>query len=462
MNERSFLIKVGGPAVEQGQIPFMLLSQILRGVQETIYILASAAVEYDFRQRARIPKELQQACELRRVFERQGSYELVAAVAAPQAAGGIEDIGLLCKERYLDILDCLTTGSHPQEMQACLRDILADFGLGAGTRVGCVGWKCYDARLTGDSRHASDLPSYLVDLLRELAGEARLVRNATSLFTDPATGLRVVGLEPEQIAAFEYASIQTSTSTLAVMRELREGVREDELERLLVAMGLPLSCHRMISFGEKARRGLASPGPNRAALGDVFTIGYGVAGALSSRAGFIARGPADVPAACCDFYPKFAGNYFDVVATWYESLRLGVTLGHVFSAVESVRDDALYKLAVNPGHTLHLDEWVHSPFAAGSTVPLVSGMALQMDIIPISKGPFCYVNAEDGVVLADESLRGDIAQKFPACWERMEARRDFMINTLGIRLDESVLPLSNIPGWLPPYAMSLDQVFVRR
>ena len=88
----------------------MLLSQILRGIQETIYIFASAAVEYDFRQRARIPKELQQACELRRVFERQGSYELVASVAAPQAAGGIEDIGLLCKERYLDILDCLTTG----------------------------------------------------------------------------------------------------------------------------------------------------------------------------------------------------------------------------------------------------------------------------------------------------------------------------------------------------------------
>jgi hypothetical protein len=350
---------------------------------------------------------------------------------------------------------------QPRGSSRPLRDILSDFGLGSGMRVGCVGWKCYDARLTGDSRHASDLPSYLVDLLRDLAGEPRLVRNATGLFTDPANGLRVVGIEPEQIAAFEYASIQTSTSTLAVMRELREGVREDELERLLVAKGLPLSCHRMISFGEKARRGLASPGPNRAALGDVFTIGYGVAGALSSRAGFIARGPDDVPAACRDFYPKFAGNYFDVVATWYESLHLGATGGQVFSAVESVRNDALYKLAVNPGHTLHLDEWVHSPFAAGSTVPLVSGMALQMDIIPVSKGPFCYSNAEDGVVLADESLRGEIAQKFPACYERMEARRHFMTGTLGIRLDESVLPLSNIPGWLPPYALSLEQAFVR-
>jgi hypothetical protein len=351
---------------------------------------------------------------------------------------------------------------QPRGSSRPLRDILASFGIVPGTRVGCVGWKCYDTRLTADTRHASDLPSYLVDLLRELVGEARLVCNATGLFTDPADGLRIVGIEPEQIAAFEYASIQTSTSTLAVMRELREGVREDELERRLVAKGLPLSCHRMISFGEKARRGLASPGPNRAALGDVFTIGYGVAGALTSRAGFIARGPEDVPAACRDFYPGFVANYFDVVATWYESLRLGATGGEIFSAVESVRDDSLYSLAVNPGHTLHLDEWVNSPFAAGSRVPLVSGMALQMDIIPVSKGPFCYANAEDGVVLANEALRAAIARQFPACHERMKARRSFMTEVLGIRLDESVLPLSNIPGWLPPYALSLDQAFLRQ
>jgi hypothetical protein len=87
-------------------------------------------------------------------------------------------------------------------------------------------------------------------------------------------------------------------------------------------------------------------------------------------------------------------------------------------------------------------------------------MALQMDIIPISQGPFCYTNAEDGIVLADETLRADIAQHYPSCWRRMRARRDFMQDVLGIRLDESVLPLSNTEGWLPPFGLAPEKILI--
>jgi hypothetical protein len=133
----------------------------------------------------------------------------------------------------------------------------------------------------------------------------------------------------------------------------------------------------------------------------------------------------------------------------------------VHSAVETRRDAKLYRLAVNPGHLLHLDEWLHSPFVPGGRVRLRSGMAIQMDIIPVSAGPFFYVNAEDGIVLADDDLRRTLAGRFPACWQRIEARRQFMQHTLGIELHESVLPLSNTPGWLPPYALSLDKALVK-
>ena len=378
---------------------------------------------------------------------------------------GNECMGYLPDERLgvpVELFQDFSLMGQPRGGSRPLRTILSSFGVGRGSRVGCVGWKCYDAALSGVPRLASDLPSYIIDVLRDLTGGAERVTNATGLFTDPAGGLRTVGIEPEQIAAFEYASIQTSLSTLAVMRNLDAGVREDELERLLVAMGLPLSCHRMISFGAKARRGLASPGPGCAAMGDVFTIGFGVAGALTSRAGMIARGAGDVPASVREFYRRFVGNYFDVVCAWYEAIGLGVTGGEVVAKVEAARDDSLYALAVNPGHTLHLDEWVHSPFTAGGTIPLVSGMALQMDIIPVSKGPFCYANAEDGVAIADAALRAALATAFPACWKRIEARRDFMDRALGIHLHESVLPLSNMPAYLPPYVMSLDEVCVHR
>jgi hypothetical protein len=89
-------------------------------------------------------------------------------------------------------------------------------------------------------------------------------------------------------------------------------------------------------------------------------------------------------------------------------------------------------------------------------------MALQMDIIPVSLGPFCYVNAEDGVVLADARLRAQLVQGFPDVWKRAQARRRFMQGALGIRLDDSVLPLSNTAGWLPPWALDLKTAFTRK
>jgi len=41
-------------------------------------------------------------------------------------------------------------------------------------------------------------------------------------------------------------------------------------------------------------------------------------------------------------------------------------------------------------------------------------------------------------------------------------RRRFMSEILGIRLDECILPLSNTPAWLPPYALDLSQAMVSR
>ena len=210
------------------------------------------------------------------------------------------------------------------------------------------------------------------------------------------------------------------------MHHLRPGVVECDLEKHLDSRGLPLSCHRMINFGEKARRGLASPSAQRAKRGQPYTIGFGVQGALSCRAGMIAAGPNDLTGPLREFYPSLAANYFQVVAAWYKHVRVGANAGAVARAVEAVRDPKLYRFAVNPGHYLHLDEWVHSPFAIESRVQLRSGMALQMDIIPVSLGPFCYINAEDGIVLADARLRAQLARGHPDFWKRAQARRAFM------------------------------------
>ncbi len=359
----------------------------------------------------------------------------------------------------VELFQELSLMGQPRNTSRPLREIFGDFGLGRAQRIGCVGWKYFDTHLLPGGPQALEVPAYLADLLRELAGDAKRVVNAAGLFMNPRDGLRLFN-EPAQIAQFEYAACATSEGVLSLLHHLRPGVVECDLEKHLDSRGLPLSCHRMINFGEKARRGLASPSAQRAKRGQPYTIGFGVQGALSCRAGMIAAGPNDLTGPLREFYPSLAANYFQVVAAWYKHVRVGANAGAVARAVEAVRDPKLYRFAVNPGHYLHLDEWVHSPFAIESRVQLRSGMALQMDIIPVSLGPFCYINAEDGIVLADARLRAQLARGHPDFWKRAQARRAFMRDVLGISLDDSVLPLSNTAGWLPPWALDLDTAFV--
>ena len=98
----------------------------------------------------------------------------------------------------------------------------------------------------------------------------------------------------------------------------------------------------------------------------------------------------------------------------------------------------------------------------GGDIPLRSGMALQADVIPATGTPYFTTNVEDGIALADEALRLELAGRYPEAWSRITARRAFMIEALGIRLRPEVLPFSNIPAWLPPYLLSPRRVVALR
>jgi hypothetical protein len=379
-------------------------------------------------------------------------------VVGNECMGYLPDAGLNCEPVLFQEFSLM---GQPRGNSRSLRTILAGFGIAKGVSVGCAGWKYFEGPLIDNPPTAIEIPAFIVDLLRNLVGDPEKVRNAGDLFMNPADGLRVIN-SADQIAQFEFASIRTSECVLSAIRHAHQGVAEYELEKYLISSGLPLSCHAMVNFGDKVKRGLSSPSDRRARLGDAFVVAFGLRGALTCRAGAVARGPADMPGELREFYPRLAGNYFEVVACWYEQVRVGARAGDVWQRVNSVRNDALYAFEVNPGHYIHLDEWVYSPFASGSSTILRSGMAMQSDIIPVSHGPFCYSNAEDGIVLADEKLQAELAARHPACWARMRKRRNFMQKALGITLHESVLPLSNTPGWLAPYVLDPGRAFVMR
>ena len=146
--------------------------------------------------------------------------------------------------------------------------------------------------------------------------------------------------------------------------------------------------------------------------------------------------------------------YFEAVADWYRHIGIGVRGGELYDVIRSRIGNPFFGVHLNPGHLIHLDEWVSSPFYEGSDVPLRSGMALQADIIPATGTEYFTTNMEDGLALADGRLRGEFASRYPEAWNRVQARRRFMEEELGMSLRPEVLPLSNIPAYLPPYLLS--------
>ncbi|MGD2102976.1 MAG: aminopeptidase P family N-terminal domain-containing protein [Acidimicrobiia bacterium] len=341
--------------------------------------------------------------------------------------------------------------SQPRDRSLPLGRTLTDLGLGAGQRVGVIGWKTFD------DPNRLDVPSYIADELRAITDDAALVENATGLLIDADDGLRVIN-EVEQLAMFEHAACATSSGVRNLLFGLEPGMTEQEAVQLLGWNGAPLSCHLMLTAGERASLGLLSPGDRRIELSDPLTVAFGIWGALNCRAGFVVVGEHQLPQAISDYVEKLVRPYFETIAEWYTALHIGQTGGVLHDIVDRGLGDPFFGIFLNPGHQIHLDEWVNSPVGPDSQIQLESGMALQVDVIPATGTPYFTTNIEDGIALADAELRGEFAERYPDAWDRIGQRRRFMRDELGIDLHEDVLPFSNIPAFLPPYLLSPDQV----
>jgi hypothetical protein len=84
-------------------------------------------------------------------------------------------------------------------------------------------------------------------------------------------------------------------------------------------------------------------------------------------------------------------------------------------------------------------------------------MAFQVDIIPATGTDYFTTNIEDGIALADNALRESFAATYPEAWGRIQARRAFMAEALGIELHPDVLPFSDVPAYLPPFLLRPDR-----
>lgn len=351
----------------------------------------------------------------------------------------------------------LSLMGQPRDKEKPLRKLLKTAGLKKGMRIGIAGWKGFE---TDDGEIADqwfETPHYLVNALKRFGP----VSNAAPLFMNPVDGLRVIN-EAEQLARFEYAASHTSNAVRRFILGAKPGLSEYDACRNMGLDGFPLSTHINMCAGPRARYGLPSPSMRKLEEGDPIVVGHGLMGALNCRAGFLVKEARGLPPGADGYLEKLVAPYFSAAATWYETVGIGVKGGDIHKAVMAHVGDPFFGVGLNPGHLIHLDEWVHSPVRRKSKMKLRSGMALQCDIIPATGTDYFTSNIEDGIALAGETLRHELREKFPEMWGRVEKRRAFMRDVLGITLKPEVLPFSNIAGWLPPYWLSPELAMAMR
>jgi len=129
----------------------------------------------------------------------------------------------------------------------------------------------------------------------------------------------------------------------------------------------------------------------------------------------------------------------------------------VWAAMQRALPFETFGVFLNPGHLISLDEWLSSPIYEGSEEVLASGMALQMDVIP-GNAVYGSTRMEDGYVIADEGLRGDLARQFPEVLRRCQARAGFMREVIGMEVPDCLLPLADTCGIIAPWLLDPAQV----
>jgi hypothetical protein len=365
---------------------------------------------------------------------------------------GYADISPIREDIEVVLYQSFSLPEQPRGGSPSLEEVLRRLGAGNGFRVGVAGWKYYSNVETESPETRLEVPSYIAEAMRGISGNDNIL-NANRLLTDPGSGLRTVN-EVNQLARFEFAAAHTSQAIRDIIFNLRPGMTEFDAVKLMRLNGMPLSCHLMLSSGPRAFMGLPSPSGRVIRPGDPMTVAYGVWGALNARAGFVVEGRGELPSGIRDYVERLVAPYFEAVADWYRHIGIGVRGGELYDVIRSRIGNPFFGVHLNPGHLIHLDEWVSSPFYEGSDVPLRSGMALQADIIPATGTEYFTTNMEDGLALADGRLRGEFASRYPEAWNRVQARRRFMEEELGMSLRPEVLPFSNIPAYLPPYLLS--------
>lgn len=359
----------------------------------------------------------------------------------------------LVQDGALRVAHCaaLSLPSQPRG-GARLADILAGV-VPEGAAVGAVGWKWFDKDEVDDPDTALDIPAFVADPLRRITDR---VLNATDMFMHPAHGLRA-RVDVNEIVRLEFANDMAARALRRMAFSLRAGMSDFAAIETARLGGLPLSCHLTFATGDRAGQGLS--GPTGQALRRGSQISFNIAhwGSNICRAGWVAKGPKDLPEPARDYVEAFVRPYVLAMSDWCEHMRPGVTGGAVWQRMREALPFETYGVNLNPGHLIGLDEWMSSPIAEGSKIPLAPGMAMQMDVIP-GNPVYGSTRMEDGYAIVDSDMHSDLHDRHPEVADRCARRRAFMREVIGMDVPYTLLPLADTCGIVAPFLLAPGQI----
>lgn len=363
-----------------------------------------------------------------------------------------------CRRSRIDAEPLLFSGfslpNQPDDSADALDGLLRKAGLAPDESVGVVGWKLMEKK--GQKGECEfDIPYYIMMAVKSVMNGRGSLVNAAGLFLDPDCGVRITA-DADEIAHYEYGASLASNCVQDAMDALAVGRSEIETANAMRTDGQRNSVVTVCAFGERFVKGNLYPSGKKLSLGDPVSITVGMKGGLSSRSGYAVYEEGQIPVPA--YIESLAMPYFNAQKIWLETLRIGLTGGQLYDAVERALPRSEFCWYLNPGHFTADEEWTSSPVYAGSGIQFKSGNMIQLDIIPKKPG-FGGAGAEDGLVLADEALRRRLKEEYPKLWQRMQLRRDYIREELGIQIGEELLPLSNTLAYHTPLFLNREMAF---
>ncbi|MEK6190501.1 MAG: M24 family metallopeptidase [Carnobacterium alterfunditum] len=348
--------------------------------------------------------------------------------------------------------------NQPMAGEKTLDHYFKESHIAPDAKIGIIGWKLFTSKQYNNS-DLFDLPFYIIDSLMNYVTNRNQLQNFTFSLLSPKAGLRTT-YNANEIAHYEYGASLAGIAMFRAIQEISVGKSEKEIGSLLAQHGQPNSVTTISATGQRFTNAILYPRDKTISLTDNYALTVGYKGGLSSRAGFVISSEAQLPENQKDYLEKVGKPYFKAYATWLETITIGISGDEFYTKIQEVFPSEIYGWSLNPGHYTADEEWLSSPFYKGSEAIIQSGQLLQIDMIPSVPG-FTGASCEEPIALADKTLRTELSQQYPEVWERIQARRTYIKEVIGIQFSDDILPLSDTVAFYTPFFLNKTLAYTK-